>query len=71
MGGVAKAVGGAVGGVNKGLKGENMGPSESTIRSSQVYPDLRDPVYRSIQDARRLYEQGYSCLLYTSPSPRD
>lgn len=60
MGGVAKAVGGAVGGVNKGIKGENMGPSESTIRSTQVYPDLRDPVFRSIQDARRLYEQGYS-----------
>ena len=60
MGGVAKAVGGAVGGVNKGIKGENAGPSESTIKNAQLWPDLRDPVYRAIQDATKLYQQGYS-----------
>jgi len=62
MGGVAKAASGALstGGLNKSIKGENSGPSESTIKNAQLWPDLRDPVYRAIQDASSLYKQGYS-----------
>ena len=57
MGGVAKAVGGAVSG---GGKGQNAGPSENTIKNAMIYPELRDPAYRAIQDATKLYQQGYS-----------
>lgn len=62
MGGVAKAAGSvfSTGSANEKIKGSNSGPSEGTIRENMVYPDFRDPVFRSIQDARRLYEQGYS-----------
>ena len=57
MGGVAKAVGGAVSG---GGKGQNAGPSENTIKQAMIYPELRDPAFRAISDATRLYQQGYS-----------
>jgi hypothetical protein len=57
MGGVAKAVGGVA---SKGKGGENQGPSENTIKNAMIYPELRDPAFRAISDATRLYEQGYS-----------
>jgi hypothetical protein len=57
MGGVAKAVGGVA---SKGKGGENPGASENTIKNAMIYPELRDPAYRAIQDATQLYQQGYS-----------
>src|SRR6187401_5977 len=57
MGGVAKAVGGVA---SKGKGGENPGASENTIKNAMLYPDLRPGVFTAIQDAKRLYEQGYS-----------
>jgi hypothetical protein len=57
MGGVAKAVGGVA---SKGKGGDNPGASENTIKNAMIYPELRDPSYRAIQDATRLYQQGYS-----------
>src|SRR6188768_2637953 len=57
MGGVAKAVGGVA---SKGKGGDNPGASENTIKNAMIYPELRDPAYRAIQDATRLYQQGYS-----------
>jgi len=57
MGGVAKAVGGVA---SKGKGGANQGPSENTIKNAMIYPELRDPSFRAIQDATRLYQQGYS-----------
>jgi hypothetical protein len=57
MGGVAKAVGGVA---SKGKGGDNPGASENTIKNAMIYPELRDPAFRAIQDATRLYQQGYS-----------
>ena len=49
-----------MGGIAKSIMGGNSGPSENTIKSASIYPELRDPAYDAIQDARRLYEQGYA-----------
>jgi hypothetical protein len=57
MGGVAKAVGGVA---SKGKGGDNPGASENTIKNAMIYPELRDPAWRAITDAGRLYQQGYS-----------
>jgi len=57
MGGVAKSVGSVA---SKGKGGENQGPSENTIKNAMIYPELRDPAFRAISDATRLYQQGYS-----------
>lgn len=42
-----------------GGKGGNSGPSESKIKDAMIYPELRDPAFTAIQQAKRLYEQGY------------
>ena len=57
MGGVAKSVGSVA---SKGKGGENPGASENTIKNAMIYPELRDPAFRAISDATRLYQQGYS-----------
>ena len=55
-------------------KGNNPGVYQSWEKCQSEIKNVNGALFKSfasLEEAKKAYDQGYHCLLYTSPSPRD